>query len=266
MSKPTIDIWWPRTIQPKNGITNKAIIMESLPKIIHKQDLESISLIKPKAGKISMWASGWLENQKRCWKGKRSPPLNGSENDVLKCLSKIIVVIHPASTGREIDNKKEVKNILQGNRGKNNDIWITERLDAFNEVTIKLIDPDKGLNPTKCKEKNIISIEEEFIIDGGTWNVQPAFTPPSIVIPKNIKNNESISNHKLKAFNLGNIMSDEQGSRGKGILPNPPINIGIIIKKVVNNPWKVMRVLYWREERIGNPGKANSNRIIVGNP
>jgi hypothetical protein len=45
---------------------------------------------------------------------------------------------------------------------------ITERLDAFNEVTIKLIDPDKGLNPTKCKENNMKSIEEEFIIDGGT--------------------------------------------------------------------------------------------------
>jgi hypothetical protein len=86
----------------------------------------------------------------------------------LKCLSEIIVVIHPAGTGREIDNNKEVKNILRGNRGKNNDMEITERLDAFNEVTIKLIDPDKGLNPTKCKENNMKSIEEEFIIDGGT--------------------------------------------------------------------------------------------------
>jgi len=213
-----------------------------------------------------MWASGCLKNQKRCWGSKRSPPLNGSKNDVLKCLSEIIVVIHAASTGREIDNEKEVKNILRGNGGKNNDISRTERLDAFNEVTIKLIDPDKELNPTKCKGKNMKSIEEEFIIGRGTWDVRPAFTPPSIVIPKNIKNNESITNHKLKAFNRGNIMSDEQGNRGKGILPNPPINIGIIIKKVVNNPWKVMRVLYWRGERIKNPGKANSNLIIKLNP
>jgi hypothetical protein len=86
----------------------------------------------------------------------------------LKCLSKIIIVIHPASTGREINNNKEVNNILQGNRGKNNDMEITERLDAFNEVTIKLIDPNKELNPTKCKENNMKSIEEEFIIDRGT--------------------------------------------------------------------------------------------------
>jgi hypothetical protein len=86
----------------------------------------------------------------------------------LKCLSEIIVVIHPAGTGRVIDNKKEVKNILRGNRGKNNDMEITERLDAFNDVQIKLIDPDKGLNPTKCKENIMKSIEEEFIIDRGT--------------------------------------------------------------------------------------------------
>jgi hypothetical protein len=85
----------------------------------------------------------------------------------LKCLSEVIVVIHPANTGRDINNKKEVKNIVRGNKGIYK-LEITERLDAFNEVTIKLIDPNKEDNPTKCKEKNIKSIEEEFIIDKGT--------------------------------------------------------------------------------------------------
>lgn len=61
-------------------------------------------------------------------------------------------------------------------------------------------------------------------------------------------------------------MSDEHSNRGNRILPNPPINIGIIIKEIINNPWKVMQVLYWREEHIRNPGKANSNRIISDNP
>ena len=98
--------------------------------------------------------------------------------------------------------KKEVKNILQGNKGMNNALCKTERHDAFNDVTIKLIDPNNELNPAKCKLKNSRSIEDEFIIERGTQKVQPAFTPPSI----NIKNKEPRINHKLKAFNRGNII------------------------------------------------------------
>jgi hypothetical protein len=49
-------------------------------------------------------------------------------------------------------------------------------------------------------------------------------------------NKESITNHRLKAFNLGNIISDELSINGIKILPNPPINKGIIIKKIINIP------------------------------
>jgi len=54
----------------------------------------------------------------------------------------------------------------------------------------------------------------------------------------------------------------------KGInkLPNPPINNGIIIKKIINIPWKVIKELYWREEQIINPGKVISNLINIDNP
>ena len=34
------------------------------------------------------------------------------------------------------------------------------RLQAFNKETIKLMEPNKELNPAKCKEKNIKSTEE----------------------------------------------------------------------------------------------------------
>ena len=50
----------------------------------------------------------------------------------------------------------------------NNALSITDRQLAFKEVTIKLIDPNKELNPIKCKEKNIRSTEEELIIERGT--------------------------------------------------------------------------------------------------
>jgi len=59
-----------------------------------------------------------------------------------------------------IINNTDVKNIDQQYGGKNRKELIIERLVDFNKVTIELIDPNKLLNPTMCKEKNIRSIEE----------------------------------------------------------------------------------------------------------
>ena len=64
------------------------------------------------------------------------------------------------------------------------------------------------------------------------------------------KKNASITNQRLKAFNRGNIISLQQSIKGIKTLPNPPINIGIIIKKIIKIPWKVIQELYWREEQI----------------
>ena len=58
-------------------------------------------------------------------------------------------------------------------------------------------------------------------IDGGTWEVQPALTPPSINIPKIRMNNESTNNQRLNAFNLGKIVSQEQSIKGTNKLPKP---------------------------------------------
>jgi hypothetical protein len=73
---------------------------------------------------------------------------------------------------------------------------------------------------------------------------------------------------RLNAFNRGNIISLELSIKGINILPNPPINKGIIIKKIINIPWNVIIVLYWTDydEHIINPGKLNSNLIIIDNP
>ena len=54
--------------------------------------------------------------------------------------------------------------INQQYRGKNRKELIIERLLDFNKVTIKLIDPNKLLSPTMCKEKNIRSIDEKVNI------------------------------------------------------------------------------------------------------
>ena len=81
-----------------------------------------------------------------------------------------------------------------------------------------------------------------------------------------MKDKASIANQMDKAFNLGNIMSDGRGDEGDERLPNPPIVIGIIIKGIVNNPWKVIFGLYWGAGHIERPGKANSNRGIEDDP
>ena len=83
---------------------------------------------------------------------------------------------------------------------------------------------------------------------------------------KNIIIEELRTNQRLKAFNLGNIISEEHNIKGNNILPNPPINIGIIIEDIINMPWKLTLGLYWRDEHTINLGKANSNRNIIGNP
>ena len=101
-------------------------------------------------------------------KGIKSPPLNGSKSELLKWRSKIIIVIHPANTGKLINNKKDVINIVQGNNGINNALFNIERHEAFNAVIIKLIEPNKLLRPAKCSEKNIKSMLLLFNVDKGT--------------------------------------------------------------------------------------------------
>ena len=67
-------MWCPQTIHPNRAIISNAIHIESLPNIIHWLDLEIISVINPKAGKISIYASGWPKNQNKCWNDNKSPP------------------------------------------------------------------------------------------------------------------------------------------------------------------------------------------------
>jgi hypothetical protein len=57
------------------------------------------------------------KNQKRCWYRIGSPPPAGSKKLVLKFLSVSNIVIPPAKTGNESNNKIAVTNIAQPNNG-----------------------------------------------------------------------------------------------------------------------------------------------------
>ena len=74
MSSPTVYIWWPQTINPKNEIPNIAYIIPSLPKIELLDYLEITSEIIPKPGKIRIYTSGWPKNQNKCSNNTGEPP------------------------------------------------------------------------------------------------------------------------------------------------------------------------------------------------
>lgn len=56
-------------------------------------------------------------NQKRCWYKTGSPPPLESKNDVLKLRSVKSIVIAPAKTGNESNNKNAVIKTAQANNG-----------------------------------------------------------------------------------------------------------------------------------------------------
>jgi len=85
-------------------------------------------------------------------------------------------------------------------------------------------------------------------------------------MPNNNNDNDPGTIHELKAFGLGNIISVGLGIEGMGRLPNPPISKGMIIREIVNIPWKVMHGLCWRVGLGMWPGRANSNLIVLDDP
>lgn len=52
-----------------------------------------------------------------------SPPLTGSRKDVLKCLSKMTIVMHPANTGKDRTSRNDVKNRDQLKSDKNSRLY-----------------------------------------------------------------------------------------------------------------------------------------------
>lgn len=80
-----------------------------------------------------------------------SPPPKGSKKEVFKLRSVNNIVIAPANTGSENNNKKEVTIIDQTNKGIRSTDAPTNRIVKI--VVIKLIELRIEETPPKCKEK-----------------------------------------------------------------------------------------------------------------
>lgn len=163
----------------------------------------------------------------------------GSKKEVLKFRSNKSIVIAPARTGKDKSNKITVNKIDQTKR----DILSTvfkERI--FIIVVIKLIAPRIDETPATCKEKIAKSTAEDEwnnIFERGGYTVHPVPTPAPKKEDKDKKDKDGGSNQNLKLFIRGKAISTELIIKGTNQFPNPPIMIGITIKKIIINAWAV---------------------------
>ena len=70
----------------------------------------------------------------------------------------------------------------------------------------------------------------------------------------------------LILFSRGNAISGAPNIKGTNQLPNPPIIIGITIKKIIKNAWAVTITLYNWSFPSKPPGCLNSTRIKALKP
>jgi hypothetical protein len=105
-------------------------------------------------------------------------------------------------------------------------------------VEIKFTAPRIEEIPAKCNEKIERSTEApewEIVEDNGGYTVHPVPVPLSTNLLDNNKESEGGKSQNLILFNRGNAISGALNIRGTNQLPNPPIIMGITIKKIIIN-------------------------------
>lgn len=218
--------------------------------------------IMPNPGRIRIYTSGCPKNQKRCWNRIGSPPPQGSKNDVFRFRSVNSMVIAAANTGRA--NRSMIAVIMTDHT--NNGI-LNIGIEAgfmLMHVVIKLIAPRIDEAPAKCNEKIAKSTdgpEWTMLLESGGYTVQPVPAPASTYEEDNSNNSAGGSSQKLILFIRGKAMSGAPIISGISQFPNPPIIIGITIKKIMMNACAVTSTLkIWSlPNRV--PGWVSSIRI-----
>ena len=140
----------------------------------------------------------------------------------------------PANTGRESRSKIAVIKTAQGNKGiRSASIPIVRR---FLRVLIKFTAPKSEETPARCREKIAKSTEAPpwamFLLKVG-YTVHPVPAPDSTSLLTKSKTRAGIKNQNLKLLRRGKAMSGAPNIKGTSQFPNPPIKIGITIKKIM---------------------------------
>lgn len=103
-------------------------------------------------------------------------------------------------------------------------------------VVRKLIDPKIELTPAKCSLRMAISTdtpEWNFTSERGGYTVHPVPAPESTKEDSSSIEKDGINNQNDKLFIRGNTISTAPSIIGISQLPNPPIAIGITMKKII---------------------------------
>lgn len=103
---------------------------------------------------------------------------------------------------------------------------------------MKFTAPRIDETPAKCNEKIPKSTEAPacaILADRGGYTVHPVPTPLSTIPLDRRRVREGGSSQKLILFIRGNAISGAPNIKGTNQFPNPPIIIGITIKKIITN-------------------------------
>lgn len=153
---------------------------------------------------------------------------------MLKFRSVSSIVIAPANTGKESNSRIAVILTAQTNKGIRSKIIPLVRILII--VVMKLIAPKIEEIPARCREKIVISTDPplwDIPAARGGYTVHPVPAPFSTAAEPRSNMNEGGSSQKLILFNRGNAISGAPSIKGTNQFPNPPIMIGITIKKII---------------------------------
>jgi len=143
-------------------------------------------------------------------------------------------VIAPAKTGSERRRRIDVINTDQINSG----IWshLIPGVRILIIVVIKLMAPKMEDIPARCRLKIVRSTDApawDRLAERGGYTVHPVPAPDSVKPPLKRRVREGGSSQKLRLFIRGNAMSGAPIINGINQFPNPPIIMGITIKKIM---------------------------------
>lgn len=150
------------------------------------------------------------------------------------------MVMPAASTGRDSRRRIAVIRTDQTNRG----VWYWVRDGGFilMAVVMKLIAPKIEDTPARWSEKMARSTEAPAwarLLASGGYTVHPVPAPASTVEEASRSRNDGGSSQKLMLFMRGKAMSGAPIISGTSQFPNPPIMIGITMKKIITKAWAV---------------------------
>lgn len=146
-------------------------------------------------------------------------------------------MIAPAKTGRVSTRRMVVMITAHTNKGIRSNRIPFDRMLII--VVMKLIDPKIDEAPAKWSEKIAKSTdgpEWARLLESGGYTVQPVPAPFSTAADDTRRINDGGISQNLRLFIRGNAISGAPSINGSSQLPNPPIKIGITIKKIIKNP------------------------------